>query len=482
MSELLPENEVSGSDNAIPELIKITAGVIFFLASFGLLWWNENRIDPATFYRDSIQLSAGSVDAPTNGKLIAVTGDITSPHSLSDAGFLRFGRYFALNRKVEMFAWVELESKDTESGFLYRKQWTESPPDSDLFIEQEGHSNPPFPQQSRSYAVKEATIGTFKFSPESADLPAGSPVFLNRKNYVRSLGTARRGDYIYIGKGSIEEPIVGDIRLSYSAIRSGIRATLFGKVTGQTIEPYFYGDNIRIYRLFSGSREDALQQIPPPGSTTLWFLRLAGFLTICLGLHLCFGPLNARFKFIPSLEGARQLIVTGIILVAALALTSVSLLILLLTDSLFILGAVLVVTGTAIGYATRIRSHPRLGTSPDLSEMQSTTPTPSTRQQSPLPPQAPRKKRSTLPLDDGQVRQIDQSSEEESGGSPEAGRQTASDSNKIRITCEGCGLGYTVPAAYKGRKVRCHKCRHKFFIPLGSFDERPTPTVVDTTE
>ena len=481
MSEPIPEIQETGSDSNISEIIKIIAGLIFFLVSFGLLWRNEGRVDIPTLIRDCIPAAVETVDHAATGKLVSVTCEIKSEELLGDPGFLDFGPYIALNRKVEMYAWVEHEPIDAEgknkrkAGFSYQREWADTPHNSDTFIEPSGHRNPTLPLQSRSYVVEEATIGAYRFSPRSASLPTASPVSITKKNYVRSLETDLRGEYLFIGKGRIKEPKVGDVRVSYSAVNSGIRATLFGKLAGDTVEPYFYKNNMRIYRLLPGSREDALSQIPTASKATAWILRLAGLLIMWGGLSLCFKPLNTRFKFVPALDRAEQSKAGGIMLVAAFALTLLTLLISSLTRNVFVLGLALAAAGIAIRLLAGERSLSQLA----ASRSRPSTPAQPTRQPPPPPPQASRVKRSTLPLHDEQLRQTDPNDPKDSVRPPDA--KTKNMPGQIKIACEGCGLGYTVPAAYKGRKVRCHKCDHKFYIPLGSDDEGSSPTVMDTS-
>lgn len=124
-------------------------------------------------------------------------------------------------------------------SYSYLKEWTDKPPDSDLFNDPQGHRNPPLPpERSRSYTVRRASVGAYGFDPQSATLPEPSPVPITKKNYIPSPNALLRGDYIFIGEGTIQNPNTGDMRISYTAVKAGTDVTMFGKLKGDSIEPY----------------------------------------------------------------------------------------------------------------------------------------------------------------------------------------------------------------------------------------------------
>lgn len=465
------------SDDSTPPVRHawITVGVILLLASIALLWWNEGRTDVSKLARQSKQVAADAVDKAADGKLISVTGELGSEELLGDPGFLAFGPYITLDRKTEMYAWIEQEStiaivklggrKEYKQKFTYQREWTDTPPNSDSFAEPEDHKNPTLSIQRRSYTVKEASIGAYRFYPGSADLPTGSPVAISDENYLPSYDAVRRGDCLFIGEGTIEDPVVGDMRISYTAIESGVRATLFGRLNGGAIEPYFHRKKIRLYQLAAGARGDAIAQMPASVENESWMLRLAGLLMMWTGLCLCFESSHSMLDLAPALKVAGRPMI-----VAAMALAAVGMLLLVALASsiahhVLVLGVVLATPCGGVWMLARKRHRAR------TARVQSST-----------------DERKTLPLQDAHVRRPStgegkepvQAHEPEGKESVWPPKAKAKDvAGEIKFECENCGARYAVPTSFGGRKARCRKCKHKFYIPPASVDAEPPPTVMD---
>ncbi len=444
----------------------ITAGVILLLASIALLWWNEGRTNISKLARQSKQVAADTVDKSADGKLISVTGELGSEEPLGDPGFLAFGPYITLDRKTEVYAWIEQEStiaivrlggrKDYEKKFTYQREWTDTPPNSDSFAEPEGHRNPTLSIQRRSYAVKEASIGAYRFYPGTADLPAGSPVAINDENYLPSYDAVRRGDYLFIGKGTIEDPVVGDMRISYTAIESGVRATFFGRLNGGAIEPYFHRKKIRLYQLTAGARNDAIAQMPASTEDVSWMLRLAGLLMMWTGLCLCFESSRSMLDLAPALKVAGRPMIVASMAVAAVGMLLLIALASSIAHHVLILGVVLATPCGGVWMLARKRHRAR------TARVQSST-----------------DEKKTFPLQDAHVRKPSTGEGEgkESVWPPKS--KAKSVAGEIKFVCESCGARYTVPTSFGGRKARCRKCKHKFYIPPASVGGEPPPTVMD---
>ena len=324
--------DVSSSENRAADpaghLVKgpmrVAFGLIFVLISLTALWWSDAGTGTADLIRKSAPISAESVDAAHDGLLVSVTGKFEPGRLLGDPGILDFGPYIELNRKAEIFAWVERD----ESQDIYKKIWTENPPDSDSFYEPDGHRNPEPKLLSRTFTVKEASIGLYRLDLQALDLPVAPPVTITRENFIPFLRARPEGGYIFVGKGSLEKPEIGDARISYTAIESGAPMTLFGKLDGDSVRPYVHPRGRRLYTLVRGTRQDAISSLPASTFSPVKILALLGFFALWGGLFLCFEPMNSRFGLVPSLDGDNRLktamALLGVAIAVSIILTVVS--------------------------------------------------------------------------------------------------------------------------------------------------------------
>src|SRR5207253_1325323 len=136
--------------NIMNSFVGVLLGIILFLVAFPVLWFNEGRTNMATVAKASVLVDGASVNEQTEGKQVAVAGTLASDERLGDTPYLAAGAYVQLNRKVEMYAWVEHKSTETHKDvggsstttttYTYDKQWTSSPDDAQSFEHPQGHS------------------------------------------------------------------------------------------------------------------------------------------------------------------------------------------------------------------------------------------------------------------------------------------------------------------------------------------------------
>ena len=82
----------------------IVFGIVLFLASFAVLFWNEGRVDLSRVAKTSTEIAATGSPTASVGDFVSVTGNITSPEQLGDSPYLAPGNYISLSRTAEMFA------------------------------------------------------------------------------------------------------------------------------------------------------------------------------------------------------------------------------------------------------------------------------------------------------------------------------------------------------------------------------------------
>jgi hypothetical protein len=428
----------------------VVVGLVLFLASFVVLWWNEGRVDMSKVAEASIPVDAAAVDSTADGRFVSVTGTLASDEIVGDPQFLKADAYIMLNRVAEMYAWNEEKStktkkklgggKRSETTYSYSKEWTERPENSSSFKKPEGHTNPSPLVTSQSFRVRQATIGSYRFDPQSAHLPRPSPLHITDDSYIPFKNARLEGDYIFSGNGTLQNPEVGDTRISFRAVRSGTTATLFGTLNGDAIEPYFYKGEKRLYRAIAGPREAAIAQMASEHRLITWLLRVVGFLMMWIGLGLFFGPINTVLDVIPLLGGVSRM-VTGLAMFAvALSLSLVTIVVSMIAHNpLLLIGSIVVVFGVvwAVG---------RRGA----------------------------KQKTIAPRGDADVESEALSEKVETGKAVDEGaihtapKEKSASAHKIRFQCEECGKQYTVTASLAGRKGKCKECGHKMIIPAHS--------------
>ena len=136
----------------------IIVGIILFLISFVLLFWNEGEaVKQAKALAEGaskvLEISAESVEPASEGRLIHISGLATTKQVLRDPIFLVEENVLKLIRKTEMFQWQEKKSETTKdklgggqetvTTYTYQQGWFPDRILSEKFQHPEGHANPP---------------------------------------------------------------------------------------------------------------------------------------------------------------------------------------------------------------------------------------------------------------------------------------------------------------------------------------------------
>lgn len=347
-------------------------GVLLFFASFVVLWMNEGTVNLATIAQESIPVAAASVDPTVEGQLVAATGKLASSERLGDSSFLRPASYLELQRTVEMYAWVEHTrsttkkntggGSTTETTYSYEKEWTSSPARSSSFRRPSGHENPDLPFKSDSWKVNNATIGAYSVNPQVLTLPEAVPVALNEENTTTSEPWLVRNSYIVNTASALEQPRVGDVRISYAAVRNNLDVTLFGKASAAQIVP-FEAQGTSLYRAFTENREAAIATLDSEYHLWLWLWRAGGFLMMWFGLMMCIAPISTFLDILPFLGSTSRLIINTIMFVVAFLLSALTILASIIAHNIFLLIGLLALIVGGIFWWSRMRK-PQVATLP----------------------------------------------------------------------------------------------------------------------
>jgi len=326
-----------------------------FIVSFGVLYWNEGRVDVSEIAKTSVEISA-TAQAPsgTDGQLVSTTGIFKSDEKIGDT-YLQAGDYIAIKRNAEMYAWEETEkstsktntggSQTTETTYTYEKTWTGSPESSTGFKQQEGHLNPAMLISGNSVAVQNAKVGIYGIDMAQVTLPSFKGVPLTSTNTVLADGlTLANEQYLFKGTGSIASPQVGDIRVSYSIIPNPLNtATIFGKLdsANSTINPYYGEKNAKLYRIFEGTRDSGISTMKTEFTIITWILRGVGFFLMWFGLMSLFGPISVFLDVLPIFGSISRSGIGAITFIVSLILSIITILVSMIIHNLIVLIVVL---------------------------------------------------------------------------------------------------------------------------------------------
>ncbi|MSR85096.1 hypothetical protein EXS71_01490 [Candidatus Uhrbacteria bacterium] len=368
MSDSYTETTTTGLGSRLMGSIKgIFFGLILFIVSFGLLYYNEGRQVRAQgligMARQSMEINATTPDQTAQGKIVTAQGILTSGEMLSDkiemAGAsstivnaeLNPQKYLKLSRKPEIFVWKEkVESKTKknlggseteEKTYTYHQEWSEEGIHSSDFKIPEGHQNPENQIPHVDQIVSQAMLGTLTINPTKFEFPPEQKLMLTKNSFTSStsevITNANNNQYIFLGTGSLGSPRIGDIRVSYTYLPSDLNIVAFGKLDGANLSPYVNAKNGTLYRGFTGTKEEALATMASENSMTTWLLRLLGFVLMWIGLSMLLGPISTFLDIIPAFGSVSRGLIGFVTFIVAFALSILTIIISMLLHNVIAL-------------------------------------------------------------------------------------------------------------------------------------------------
>lgn len=332
-------------------------GFVFFLASFGVIYWNEGLPDWSKIAQSSKSVNAASPATGEIGKFVAATGKLASDAKLGD-GYLKKGNYVSLSRSAEMYAWGEKKETHSEkqvgggektiTEYSYKKEWTSSPESSSSFKKQAGHKNPTMGMKAESWKAEQAAVGKLALDMSAIELPSGTAVSLTDAN---TKGGDASGGYLYLGKADASDPDVGDERVSYTGLKPGGTVTVLGELaSGTAIKPHATKETT-FYRAFAGTREEALSTMSSENKLRVWGLRILGFLLCWGGMRMMLEPLNTVLDVLPFLGSMGRGLTGFATFPIAIVLTLITMIVSWITHSIIamvLIGVVVVAVGAKV--------------------------------------------------------------------------------------------------------------------------------------
>jgi hypothetical protein len=319
MADSFTETTSQGWLSRLMESIKsVLVGLVFFVLAFPLLFVNEGCAVRTARSLDEgagvvVSVPAAAVEAGNEGKLVHLSGEATTTETLSDPDFGVRVTAIKLSRDAEMYQWKEEQKsekrkklgggEETVTTYTYKKDWSDQLIDSSDFKEPTGHTNPStFPVEDKTVVASKVTLGGFTLSDpvvqrldqqtdvavDPATLPAG----------MKGKVTPQGAGY-YMG-GNAQSPQVGDVRISFKAVKPAL-VSLVARQVGGTFEAYpaEAGDQILLLKYGTLSADAMFKAAQAENTMRTWIVRFAGFFIMFLGITMVFRPLVVFADVVP---------------------------------------------------------------------------------------------------------------------------------------------------------------------------------------
>lgn len=321
-------------------LLAVLFGLALLVGSSALLFWNEGRavVTARSLAEGStavIDVDPVRVEAPNEGKLVHINGDVMAAAPLRDPEFRVSVTGLRLVRTVEMYQWKE-ESRtethktlgggeDTTTIYSYHLTWSGNRIDSSHFRRPEGHNNPPMRYARTTFTARDAALGAFRPGESALRLLPANQVVRVEPALADTLRGRISGPLqatdgkLYLGADP-SQPRAGDHLISFAIAPNG-PASFIGRQSGADITEYQTKTGDRLLMARSGllSAPDMFKIAEDENRMLTWLLRLVGVFLMLLGFALVLVPLSVIADVVPFIG---NIVGFGALLVAA-ALTAV---------------------------------------------------------------------------------------------------------------------------------------------------------------
>ena len=312
--------------------VGLVLGLILFLVSIFVLWFNEGNLakqNQIAIYinKNAIPVESISVDKINDNKLISTSGNAITDESLTD-GIITIPNALVLSRKVEMYQWKENQQTKTDTNlggsstkktmYSYEKVWSEYPINSSNF-HKTLYVNPSFTIKSERFNAQKGDFGDFVLSNYQTSSFNNLYEYLNlpqNPKYVIS------GNYYYKTK-NIESPNIGDIRISYKYMPSDSPISVIGmQRTDKTITPIAIKQG-NVYIQYDGllTKAEMIEKFKKNNIVITNIFRFVGFLLMFIGLNLILRPIAVLLSFIPIFEKIISFLSGGLVFLISAVLS-----------------------------------------------------------------------------------------------------------------------------------------------------------------
>ncbi|XP_074645298.1 transmembrane protein 43-like [Tubulanus polymorphus] len=313
-------------------LVAFLAGLALLATASYLLFWNEGRaVKTSKSLHEGINLvrnfqSFEVAFKENNGKLIYVHGPLRADKAVHDAEYDITVNAIKLKRHVEMYQWVEIESKRefeedgqtrVETSYSYTQKWSSELTSSSSFHNPNGHHNPQsFPVTSKEDIAANPRVGNFhlsvgltekisdfqKFFPKSA--PANKEVILHDGDFYHGINPLR--------------PQIGDLKVTFSYAgltddsEKADTVSVIARQMGTNLLSYqttIDGYDIELLYMGEHTPQEIFDKQLAHNTLVTWAFRFGGWLMMFIGFGCLTNIVTTLVDWIPIL---RDIIVLGV--------------------------------------------------------------------------------------------------------------------------------------------------------------------------
>jgi Transmembrane protein 43 len=302
----------------------VVIGLVLIIGMVALLFWNEGRaVTTARSLAEGagavVSVGADAVNAANEGKLVHVSGTVTTDSTPEDPDFAISAPGVRLVRNVEMFQWKEEShsettqklggGEETVTTYTYSKEWDDNPIDSGAFKQPSGHQNPSMEVRSRSFQIPEGKLGAFMLDQPVLDGIGGDQPMAIKPAQTAAIeaafGTSKKVSVvdgrIYLGWNP-SSPAIGDYRVSYDVAPLGV-ISVIGQQQGERFQAYqtIAGDQLLMVGIGNVPAAQMFKEAADANRLITWLVRGIGLLLLAVGFGLFMSPLAVIADFIPPL-------------------------------------------------------------------------------------------------------------------------------------------------------------------------------------
>ena len=234
----------------------VITGVILFLVSFVVLFKNEGcAVRQARALEEGksscVSVSSDKIDMSNEGKLIHTSGKAETQDVLSDANVGLSEVAFRLERKVEIYQWVEDShtreekklggSKEKITTYTYKKEWVSQPVDSSTFKDPQAPTRNAnvgsLPIEDETQYCSNAKLGAFTLNETLIRKVGGAQDYVFAKDFklpeTLPVGSRIEGKYVVI---PFQQPVATQVATGIQQVATAIQQPVAGQqpvVAGQ---------------------------------------------------------------------------------------------------------------------------------------------------------------------------------------------------------------------------------------------------------
>jgi Transmembrane protein 43 len=310
-------------------LMGVLAGIVMFLVSFVVLFWNEGRaVTKARALQEAggavVSVASDKVDAANEGKLVHVTGEATTDETLTDDRFGVSAKAIKLERKVEMYQFKEDAKKEKhnkavgggyeeKTTYSYKPDWFNHPIDSTQFHDPKyKDKNPPMPFAGRAITAEVVKLGAFKLSSDLVAQITNTellPVTGEGQPKTSETDSPKEEKWKNVDgvlyDGDPSAPKIGDMKVSFAVVKPQ-KVSIMAAQSANTFKPYetkTADDKINMLKVGDVSAKDMIKQAEAENTSLTWILRLVGFVLMGVGIYLVLAPMATFANIVPFLGG-----------------------------------------------------------------------------------------------------------------------------------------------------------------------------------